>query len=575
MGNAIANLRPMSFIGEISDDRAAPPLPEGRWYIGRKVGDGVAYCFSRGLLASAAYLCADLMLDGADLAVFALTLHEAGEGSVFTMSMGFLNQCQARIRLPLKAVDQNRWMYDREGAWLKPLCSGQRVDLNKVDRMEFKIFRMAGDTVRWCLTDFAVWPHEPPRLEDPLLPCGPLVDELGQYTLRAWAGKSGGVQEVNERLRAQYAASPTKHFPRGWSRWGGWTERRLDGTGFFRTAQADGRWWLVDPDGYVFWSTGLDCVQPHIAANATGLERALSSLPPGEALRRDKNGSLYVDYLRANFMRAFGPAKWRECWAQIVLGEMRGLGFNTVANWSEWQIAREAGMPYVRPLRENFTEMLCVFRDFPDVFSPRFDDICAMFAEQLKETRDDPAFIGYFMMNEPTWGFAQELPAEGMLFNCCFCHTRLALRDFLAKRYGGDIALAAAWGMSATLHALAEGEWHTPLTAAAKKDLADFSSLMVEHLFVGLSRACKQVDPHHLNLGIRYYTVPPPWAVAGMRAFDVFSMNCYRQRVPTTEMAAISAALQLPIIIGEWHFGALDAGLPASGIGHVLSLIHI
>jgi hypothetical protein len=25
----------------------------------------------------------------------------------------------------------------------------------------------------------------------------------------------------------------------------------------------------------------------------------------------------------------------------------------------------------------------------------------------------------------------------------------------------------------------------------------------------------------------------------------------------------------MPIMIGEWHFGALDVGLPASGIGHV------
>jgi hypothetical protein len=25
----------------------------------------------------------------------------------------------------------------------------------------------------------------------------------------------------------------------------------------------------------------------------------------------------------------------------------------------------------------------------------------------------------------------------------------------------------------------------------------------------------------------------------------------------------------MPIMVGEWHFGALDVGLPASGIGHV------
>jgi len=46
-------------------------------------------------------------------------------------------------------------------------------------------------------------------------------------------------------------------------------------------------------------------------------------------------------------------------------------------------------------------------------------------------------------------------------------------------------------------------------------------------------------------------------------------MNCYKTRVLAEEMAQVNALLDLPIMVGEWHFGALDAGLPASGIGHV------
>jgi hypothetical protein len=84
-----------------------------------------------------------------------------------------------------------------------------------------------------------------------------------------------------------------------------------------------------------------------------------------------------------------------------------------------------------------------------------------------------------------------------------------------------------------------------------------------------LSAACRKADPNHINLGVRYYTVPPAWALAGMQHFDVFSMNCYKQRLPEAEMEQISTLLNLPIMIGEWHFGALDAGLAASGIGHV------
>jgi len=40
------------------------------------------------------------------------------------------------------------------------------------------------------------------------------------------------------------------------SRYGGWKARRVKATGFFRTEQVDGRWWLVDPEGYLFLSVG-------------------------------------------------------------------------------------------------------------------------------------------------------------------------------------------------------------------------------------------------------------------------------------------------------------------------------
>jgi hypothetical protein len=54
-----------------------------------------------------------------------------------------------------------------------------------------------------------------------------------------------------------------------------------------------------------------------------------------------------------------------------------------------------------------------------------------------------------------------------------------------------------------------------------------------------------------------------------MRSFDVFSMNCYDRRPPGDQIEPVCRRLEMPAILGEWHFGSLDAGLPASGIGHV------
>jgi hypothetical protein len=570
-------LNPDQHIGAVTRDVEPAPLPDAVWYLAEAIGDGLLYRFPAGALVGANYLTADTLLDGNHLAVFQIILQEGDNGPAFGFSFGLVNQCQARIRMPLEAVNQNRWMYPREGAWLKPRCQGQRVDLTKVDRMKVLIERKGPHPVRFCLTLFTATVDEPLRLADPLLPKGALLDELGQSTLHAWSTKSRNAEEVTARIKAQLAAAPSQRLPEGFSRWGGWIGKRLDATGFFRTAQADGRWWLVDPDGYVFWSSGPDCVRVDTEANYEGLETALAWLPDaygpyGEIYRDRADWNMkyrMVNYLKANFLRAFGPDAWYEKWAAIALAELRRLGFNTVANWSDWEIARAAGVPYVRPMLTTYEKMPRVYRDFPDVFHPDFEQVCAEYADQLRETADDPAFIGYFLMNEPTWGFSEETPAAGMLFNTSFCYSRRALVDFLKDRYGTESALAAAWGAGTTFQAVTETEWREQLTGPARNDLADFSAIMVENFFGGLSRACKAVDPHHLNLGIRYYTVPPAWALAGMRHLDVFSMNCYQQRVPSEEMAKVNELLQMPILVGEWHFGALDAGLPAAGIGHV------
>jgi hypothetical protein len=277
----------------------------------------------------------------------------------------------------------------------------------------------------------------------------------------------------------------------------------------------------------------------------------------------------HINYLQANFIRAFGPDDWYARWAEITLSLLRQDGFNTVANWSDWQIARAAGFPYVRPLdmRGLAQQTPTIYRDFPDVFDPRFEADAAAYAQQLEETQDDPALIGYFLMNEPTWGFSQETPAAGMLFNTTTRKTRDALAGFLRERYPDDAALAAAWQIDTTFDALRSGAWTTPLTKPAQADLADFSQIMVERFFGTLSAECRKVDPHHLNLGIRYHIVPPLWAQEGMRSFDVFSINCYQEHVPADQLKAIHDLLGMPTVIGEWHFGALDVGLPASGVG--------
>ena len=58
--------------------------------------------------------------------------------------------------MALSAVDQNRWQFPREGAFLKPMCWGDRVDLERVDRIEIIVQRKSAEPARWQQTPLTI-----------------------------------------------------------------------------------------------------------------------------------------------------------------------------------------------------------------------------------------------------------------------------------------------------------------------------------------------------------------------------------------------------------------------------------
>lgn len=553
---------------------SAAVLPASTGYSFAAAGDGLSFQLPPGTLASAKYLWFDLLLSGIHGAHFELSLFEAGSVRAFRFQFGALNECTARLRMPVEAMSLNAWALPREGACVKRTAYGDRVAPENVDRMTLQVVHKNESPVVFCITKVVLSSQEPAKLEKLMLPQGVLIDELGQSTLHTWAGKSKSSAEVTARLKQQEAAASGQTWPKAFSRWGGdaWTKVLEKAPGFFRTHFDGSRWWLVDPDGYRFWSTGPDCVTPGIQANYQGLESVLQWLPTEGGEFDDamffNRGMKQIDFLRVNFIRAFGK-DWRAAWEKIVLGQMRHLMFNTAANWSDWAVASKNQFPYVRPLDMEIKHSKPIFRDFPDVFDPAFSLDAEAMAQPLKTTCDDPALIGYFLMNEPTWGFAKQNLAEGILLTTKTCRSRDALAEYLQTHYASDAALAQAWEMPVTFAHIREGLFIGAFSEPAVKDLENFSMILVEKLWHGLSDACRKVDPNHLNLGARYYTVPPAWAFRGMDRFDVFSMNCYADRVEADKVQKVTAAIHRPVLIGEWHFGALDVGLPCSGIGRV------
>lgn len=568
-------LVPESLSGRLERIQGGGSLSKADRFVAHEVGDGLLFVFPPGTLEPFAWITLDLILDGETLVVWDLLLKEGEKGRCFRASFGALTHCQARLRLPLAAVNQNVWIQGREGGLLKLQFWNDVVDLSKVDRMEIRISRKDQSPTRWCMTPPRVTKEEPPRLREPLLPEGPLLDRFGQSRQRQWPGKIENEGALVRQIRQTFQDARSAGWPASLSRWGGWRERQFAATGFFRVQNDGRRWWLVDPDGCAFWSCGPDCVCPDVTAACgdllTALEEAPGPASPNEDLvfPRDATGQVQgVNFLALNLRRTFGPS-WHKEWKEAMPGHLRHLGFNTVANWSDWRAASDRGFPYVLPLNPRFDRTPMVFRDFPDVYDPSFAQDAAAFAESLRTTAADPAMIGYFLMNEPSWGFSTLLPAEGMLINAPTCRTRRAFAEWLRDKYGCDQAFAEAWGINAGFAEVADGPWTHPLGVRAHPDLEAFSAVMAQKFFGELAAACRRVDANHLNLGIRCYTVPEAWLVDSMRSFDVFSFNCYDEVVPSERMAALCATLGMPALVGEWHFGALDRGLPATGIGRV------
>src|SRR5206468_62188 len=129
-------------------------------------------------------------------------------------------------------------------------------------------------------------------------------------------------------------------------------------------AKVGGKWWLVDPDGALFLSLGIDVVTPHEATIITGRESMFTGLPRSDeplgphfgTVRQIhsgpiKDGSTF-NFYAANLERTYGP-DFFDPWRERTLSRLKSWGFNTVANWSDHRLYRNGKVPYVATVTVN------------------------------------------------------------------------------------------------------------------------------------------------------------------------------------------------------------------------------
>ena len=426
----------------------------------------------------------------------------------------------------------------------------------------------------------------PPLPDDPAK-VFPLIDSMGQYRHADWPGKVKSPADLVQR-RQQEASDLAQHpGPNDWDQYGGWKAGpQLQATGFFRAEKYQGKWWLVDPEGRLFWSHGTTCVRSGTATTPiTGREHWFADLPPKTSPLGQFYGKGYgaahgyydhksyttFNFSGLNLLRKYGD-DWNASYNQLAHRRLRSWGMNTIANWSDMEIALLRKTPYVATVHSKSRLIegsagnagkMGYSGQFPDPFDPGFAQSLARGMDEHKDrSAGDPWCLGYFVHNELSW--REDLSqALASLTSPADQPAKRAFVDDLKAKYTTIERLNQAWGTQhASWQALLDSKT-SPDTKLAHDDLAAFASRLADQYFRICRDTVKRLAPQQLYLGCRFAWSNETAVRTSAKYCDVVSFNLYRYTIADFRLPE---GVDKPVVVGEFHFGALDRGMFHAGL---------
>ena len=306
-----------------------------------------------------------------------------------------------------------------------------------------------------------------------------VVDKFGQNAKREFVGKVHSLDELH-KVRDQELAELDGKWNAARSKWGGWLNGpKLEGTGHFRTAKYKGKWSLVDPDGYLYFATGLDIIRLANSSTMTGYDYPASALAKADnadvtpadsqglnrvddsavplrfvasKLRKDlftwlpeydeplgkhygyrtgvhsgplKQGETYSFY-SANLDRKYSELApdYMQKWHDVTLQRMRNWGFTSLGNWTDPAFYDNQQVPFFANgwIIGDFKTVSSgddFWGNMPDVFDPKFKEralqTVSVIAQEVKNT---PWCVGIFIDNEKSFGRSETPQSRyGIVFN--------------------------------------------------------------------------------------------------------------------------------------------------------------
>jgi hypothetical protein len=441
----------------------------------------------------------------------------------------------------------------------------------------------------------------------------PFVDEFGQFIHEEWPGKTHSTEELIRHREQEAQDLALNPGPSDWDKYGGWVDGpQLEATGFFRTENHSGKWWLVDPEGRLFWSHGCCGVNLGARPRATTpltdrmhyfrylpeydsplarfySERRVGEYPKGLYYTGRETKSF--SFLSANLYRKYGEA-WRESFAEIQFKRIRSWGLNTLGNWST--PSQVLKVPYFRYIRTGNARAIegseGYWRQLPDPFDPSFrKGLRENFEKEIGVSAGDPWLIGYFVDHEHSWGDEVSL-SLATLASPPDQPAKKVFIDTLRAKYGAIDKLNDAWNTNYpswdevqrtrevpdSLKNIVVQDisfigiikpTRDPNKEEAWADLSAFYTRIAEAYFRISREELKRVAPNNLYFGSPFSSFRNDHVIrAAAKYCDVVGFDLYENPGYIAAFKLPEACVDKPVCICEWHVGACDRGMFHTGL---------
>ena len=352
-------------------------------------------------------------------------------------------------------------------------------------------------------------------------------------------------------------------------KYGGWTGKLFEATGFFRAEKTD-RWWLVTPEGNAFLSFGVNHFHP-------GWWKA------------PYNMEAWMKLLNVNEPDQFDPAL--RSW---FLKTCKEYGFNTAGVHTDILVLNNPQplIPYMRPI--HFVDIshwkpTIADDNFKDVFSDEFYQHCDQLAKEIAlPLKDDPYLLGYAMADCPlfteadckerpdTVGGARRKARIGWprrLRNLGKSSPgKKAYVKTMAEIYQGDIngfnrTYSTSFKTFGELETAEQWRVETDLSNANEtRDNIEFLHVVIDQYYKTTKEAILRYDPNHLFFGDKINantdSVDTVLPVTSKYTDVLFYQMYAKYEVQRPGLDRWKTKVDMPVINGDSRYASVQEDIP-------------